>query len=368
MLENLRIQGFKCFRDFHIGGIRRLNLLAGKNSAGKSALLEAIRLYQHPDLDGLLEILECRDEISPEQQVWSTDVLLPLFRLPGENGASGRPRAIRVEGERLLELELVWSRRLDDGTWARLDDHSVTEWFRDPALRQELFIRLPHPTRSHLFVLALDGSVRIDTPTARTRRAERHFLRYAAAAERPLVYLRSEALDSDSLSELFESIVATDRETVLNEMLRWVVPDAERLVTKGSGSDRAVFLKRRVASSPEPLKRFGDGITRLSAIALAVANSAGGCCLIDEIENGIHYELLGRLWETLSAMSKAFDVQVFATTHSKDCIEAFERSFQSPNFDACFYRLERSGDDIKSVRLDHEHFFSVVAGREYEIR
>ncbi len=45
VLENFRIQGFRCFSDFRIEGLRRINLIAGKNGVGKSALLEAIRLY-----------------------------------------------------------------------------------------------------------------------------------------------------------------------------------------------------------------------------------------------------------------------------------------------------------------------------------
>ena len=58
MLDHFAIQGFRCFRDFKIEGLRRLNLIAGKNGLGKSALLEAMRLYQQPDLQRLQSVLE----------------------------------------------------------------------------------------------------------------------------------------------------------------------------------------------------------------------------------------------------------------------------------------------------------------------
>ena len=364
MLTNLRIQGFKCFRDFHLRGMRRINLLAGKNGAGKSALLEAIRLYQQPGLDGLLDILDWRDELAPEHTVWTANALIPLFWQAEERASAGSTGTIRMEGEQVVELELAWHRRGEDGSWHREDSGPH---FQDPSLKQRLQIRFPQ-RRLRPFDLALDGSVEIESPSRATQRADSSFLRYANIPEKSIVYLRSDALDSDALSELFEKIVATDREETLNEMLRWIVPDAERLVTKGSGADRAIFVKRRGTRSPEPLKRFGDGAVRVAALALAIANSQGGCCLVDEVENGVHYGLLDRMWEKLSLMSKAFDVQIFASTHSKDCIEAFERSFRLTDFDSCFYRLERAGDDIKAVRLDHEHFFSIVSGREYEIR
>jgi AAA15 family ATPase/GTPase len=44
--------------------------------------------------------------------------------------------------------------------------------------------------------------------------------------------------------------------------------------------------------------------------------------LIDEIENGLHWSILPKVWRFLVETARVLDVQVFATTHSKDCIEA----------------------------------------------
>lgn len=39
MLENIEIQNFRCFEDTKILGFKRVNLIGGKNNAGKTAFL-----------------------------------------------------------------------------------------------------------------------------------------------------------------------------------------------------------------------------------------------------------------------------------------------------------------------------------------
>jgi AAA15 family ATPase/GTPase len=44
MLRSLYIQNFRQFRELQIDSLRRINLIAGRNNAGKTALLEALYL------------------------------------------------------------------------------------------------------------------------------------------------------------------------------------------------------------------------------------------------------------------------------------------------------------------------------------
>ena len=183
-----------------------------------------------------------------------------------------------------------------------------------------------------------------------------------------MTYVRSSSLDTPEIVRLYEDIAGTEEEDEVVHLLSWIIPEAERLLTKGAGEERTIYVKRKGRPHPEPLRTFGEGAFRLTGLALALFNSRGSVCLIDEIENGIHYELFDQIWEKLSLLSQELNVQVFATTHSKDCIEAFERSYRYPHFDACFHRLERDKDRIVAIRLDNESYFSVVAGQEHEIR
>jgi AAA15 family ATPase/GTPase len=47
--------------------------------------------------------------------------------------------------------------------------------------------------------------------------------------------------------------------------------------------------------------------------------------------------VLGELWNTIFVLSKQLNVQVFATTHSKECIESFNRVQKNLEDDQSFY-------------------------------
>lgn len=47
MLNHLHIQNYRLFRDLQIDKLGQVNLIAGKNNTGKTALLEALRILQN---------------------------------------------------------------------------------------------------------------------------------------------------------------------------------------------------------------------------------------------------------------------------------------------------------------------------------
>ncbi len=341
MLETFQIQGFRCFSDFRIEGLRRINLVAGKNGVGKSALLEAIQLYRRPSSRSLIDLLEHRDDAIVGKTTWSMQTVAPLFfrGLPSMsaflNGDAG-----------ILNLRVGWYRQDSPGTWL---EQSANDGTGDSTP----LLRLEFPgSRSASRSIQLTGGI----------------LQHQSALIPDAIHVRSLSFTTEELANLFEDIAGTDEEDEVNRLVKWIIPDAERIFTKGARGERMIFVKRRGVSGAEPLRQFGDGAVKLTGLALALVNSKDGCCLLDEIENGIHYELFDQIWEKLSLLSQALNVQVFATTHSKDCIEAFERSYQHPHFDACFHRLEREGGLIVPIRLDNDSYFSVVAGQVHEIR
>ena len=62
---------------------------------------------------------------------------------------------------------------------------------------------------------------------------------------------------------------------------------------------------------------------------IAFHEARGGMIFIDEVENGLHHSVLTNVWKELNWLSKEFDVQVFATTHSQECMVAARDAFTS---------------------------------------
>jgi len=112
-----------------------------------------------------------------------------------------------------------------------------------------------------------------------------------------------------------------------------------------------------------PLNLMGDGTRRLLAILSAIFDMKNGILLIDEIENGFHYSSLTTLWKAVVRAAQEFNVQIFATTHSYECIEAFAKS-EYPEI--CLYRIDRTANKhqafastAKMLRVGIENDFEV---------
>ncbi|MGK7878307.1 MAG: ATP/GTP-binding protein [Xenococcaceae cyanobacterium] len=102
-----------------------------------------------------------------------------------------------------------------------------------------------------------------------------------------------------------------------------------------------------------PLPLMGEGLGRLLSIILAIANAKGGTILIDEIENGLHYSVLTKVWKAIAHAARQAEAQIFATTHSGECIIAAHKAF-SEQYDFRYHRLDWVKDEIKAVPYDKE--------------
>lgn len=100
---------------------------------------------------------------------------------------------------------------------------------------------------------------------------------------------------------------------------------------------------------------MGDGINRILSIILALVNSDNGYLLIDEFENGLHYSIQAKVWQIIFELAQELNVQVFATTHSNDSVEAFAKTLENnPNFEGSLYRLEKKSENIKAHNFSKE--------------
>lgn len=107
---------------------------------------------------------------------------------------------------------------------------------------------------------------------------------------------------------------------------------------------------------------------RLLSISLAIATARNGAVMIDEVENGLHYTILQSVWRSISTLSKEYNVQVFATTHSLECIHSAHLATKGlATNDFGLHRLERVDGAIQSVHYDQQAL-SIAFEEEWEMR
>ena len=117
-----------------------------------------------------------------------------------------------------------------------------------------------------------------------------------------------------------------------------------------------------------PVGLLGDGMQRIISLALAFESATGGLMLIDEIENGIHYSKLPDLWQVISSFSQKYSTQVFATTHSEECVRAAHEVFScTDDYSFRYYRLDRVGESIRVKSFDKPILGTAIDGN-FEIR
>ncbi len=121
-------------------------------------------------------------------------------------------------------------------------------------------------------------------------------------------------------------------------------------------------------AEPLPLQNLGNGMWRNLGIALALLNAKDGILLIDEFENGLYYSVQPDLWRFIFRLARSLNAQVFATTHSWDCIEAFQRAAsEGHQEEGLLIRLESKKGEIGVTSYDEQEL--TIATREHiEVR
>jgi hypothetical protein len=187
---------------------------------------------------------------------------------------------------------------------------------------------------------------------------------------RNIMLIPTSGLTKNEISDFWETIALTKFEGNVLEMLRIVKKEVERVSLIGFGGSQPFPIVRiRGFDDPVPLQSLGEGLNRIFGIALAMVNTINGLLLIDEIASGLHYSVQIGLWRFILTMAHELNVQVFATTHSNDCILAFqEAANEFPELEeSLLIRLENRQEQIVPILFDQRRL-AIAAQQEIEVR
>lgn len=361
LFDNLEIRQFRAFDYLRIEQLGHVNLILGKNNIGKSTLLEALWLFANngsPEviqaiLEGRDEPRELRHDRTSEPTVWS------LFH--------GHPAPERISSALLIgRISAPDSSLMLTTTWVGEDTQhggvseassSDAQYAKD--FTPALVVRYGEMRR----LLQLDQTIAAMLPRWRILSG------YNAALATPCVFVGPGGLDDAALQSLWEKVVLTDMKQDVVEAMRIIAPETEdfALLPAGDGSP-SIRIRVKDEAAPIPLKTMGDGMNRLFGLGIALVCSQNGILLIDEIENGIHWTALPEVWKFIVKVARRLNVQVFATTHSNDCLKAFHQgTADDPEMDGIAVRIEKKDGEFAAEIFD-ESRLSVIVKEGIEIR
>ncbi len=368
MLTTLHVTNFRCFNSLSLPKLARVNLIVGTNNAGKTSLLDAIEiLLQGGDIEAIWRNAERRGELfdsatRPMRTATEADVrhlfhghaLKPgiSFTLEGD-----------LDGRETVVCEILTARVVMQGTEERSTPQLAFDIEPGSESESTLALRV-RSRRNGVRTRALSSAGGLTDPS-RVSRFDSN-----AKEERPVRFLGTEALESRRLGALWDDLILTPEESSVVEALRIIEPSIERIAfTRQSGGTRgAFFLKLTNINERIPLGSMGDGLKRLLTLSLHMARSTGGSLLIDEIDTGLHYSVMVRMWRLLVETAKRLNVQVFVTTHSLDCILAIAElceQFPALADEVLLHRVERGEETAVTYTASD---LRVAAEQHMEVR
>lgn len=202
-------------------------------------------------------------------------------------------------------------------------------------------------------------------------------------------FVSSSGIYRGDATELYDEVVRRTQKDRLIDLLQIVEPkakdvnwieepqlsfalSADRLRPELLGyQGRIPVISRPDSEHSLPLEMFGEGTKRAVWLGCALVTSQEGILLIDEIENGPHYSIQPDMWRLIFETAQELDVQVFATTHSYNCVQAFEqvaRNYErSESMLVSLRRREKDPEDIVAVLSDRDELSTVVE-EDIEVR
>lgn len=366
MFESIRIEGYRGFTVLEIENLGRVNLLVGKNNSGKTSVLEAAYILSTAgDPWTLWEILARRGE---RLQVASSNELRPQVELGVANLFRGHEirhdSMFRISSSGRSRNAAFELRAVEAGA---ADQPEIFQAEFNPPLAPPLQLEFrgdPKPPVSQLS-LTRSGGLANDPLMPRRR---------GPSAELGVSRLiTSESLATDDLIQMWNRIVLTPAEDLIVEALRFLDPGIERIAAQPipgrlqAAQGRGGFVVKRTGSiHPVPIGSLGDGMWRMLAMASAISHCAGGMLFIDEIDTGLHYTVMSKMWNLIYSAAKRFDVQVFATTHSYDCVYSLAQIEPGPGRESITVQRIEAGRQ-RPIPYDDEDI-AVAASRDIEVR
>jgi predicted ATPase len=186
----------------------------------------------------------------------------------------------------------------------------------------------------------------------------------------PTPFVKANGLDTAQISRLWDNIALTDLEGDVLDALRIIAPDVQRinLIGEEGIQGRIPIVKIASLAEPVPLRSLGEGMNRLFGLILAIVNAKDGLLLLDEVESGLHYSVLPEVWRLLFTVAQRLNVQVFATTHSWDCITAFQQAAaENAEEEGVLIRLEMKKGEIAATTFD-ESKLTIATREQIEVR
>jgi len=336
MISSLSIENFRCFKKVELGDLGRFNLVVGDSGSGKTALFEAIFLpgngagvpVTYRGNRGMII-----PSFSPEKDAYdalfsdlffelSTDIPIKIKIVGSYQNLRKAEISFQPITQRPLipEDELKGDRIADRLFTVHTTDADNMQSVQQVNLKGLLNIGGEHKVASIAF------------------------------------YASSSSGDARIFAQMLSDIRKSGADNQIERTMHSLFPQISDLSPELTGGAAEIYCNVVGVKRKVPLSLVSNGMSKVLVILLFIATHPDGVVLVDEIENGIYYKALPKMWGAIIEFCKSFNVQFFASTHSKECIEALVPF------------IEQDDQDFRLIRTEHKnssHTARIFKGKNF---
>ena len=379
------IDGFRGLKKLHLDQLGPLNILVGENNSGKTSVLEAISVLCRPyDPYEWLAMVRRRDfgqldETRVQSLRWcffqSGELVNPEYMYEGkctfECKGAFPVRGLEVDYRDIVgepserEIERLNRQRNRTGEFADLE----RQWRGAQIIHHLCDESQPYDQPPDPMVLQIWEEDRM--LAVRSRPSSRRMPQdIPAEMLTPYSYqLNRMQVSSHSQQLLFPLFDEhkSGRDAIV-DLVREFDPDVLDINVASLRGGRPALYVSHKRLGPAPLSVFGDALRRAVLLASTIQSLAGGVLLVDEMETGIHVTALKKVFVWLVKAARRFDVQIVATTHSLEAVDAVCESVNEHVDDLVTFHINQSDETTKVKRIAGEMLLRLRRERGLDVR
>jgi AAA15 family ATPase/GTPase len=295
MIKDIEIVDYKGFKNLKLENLSQVNIISGENNIGKTALLEALFIYESISFgNSILFSLNPFFSIAKNRDITENRIkkyLRDIHFLVNTN-------ELKININYKLPFDLTDEEKKIIKEQFNRDYHEFIVCYANKNINI-----LPI---YHINLEDYNG--------------EDCYINSSKPTNKKLVELYSN-IQSKGFQLKFLTYLK-----LLDNDIKWIEPQF---------LDDEMFLRLNLNNPERSLlsSELGEGTNRYIEILCTLLSNSDGTVFIDEIENGIHYTKLYDIWKAILEIVEKENIQLFVTTHNLESIEALNEASEAMKFD-----------------------------------
>lgn len=311
MIKSFEVTNFRSFRSLRLKGLPTINVLVGKSASGKTSLLEAIRmaLGGTPNVAWTLNALR------------GVPVAIIMNPTRDQFESMFSPFFPDFDLTKAISFKVVDSSDREASVQIYFDDERpvtpVPQNIPNRPVLTNTIIPLAFKRRSFA------GEESTLDATIHLQQGGQLFLQQGTELGTVSEFFSSTwQSNSQQVATWFSNLRIAKNADDIVKIIHKQFPEITDLSPEVPNGVPSLYATVKHHPRSMPISLISSGINKFVSLLIAIRTYRGGVILIDEIENGIYYQMFPAFWEALHRFAMQNNTQLFVSTHSWECLKA----------------------------------------------